>query len=412
MMRISLFLIYILFGTFEIFYASTIIGVKCTDGILLAADSLSSSADSPMIDNRTTKKLFLLRENVAVCCVDPGTAKNNGGFFRFYSKLREIVTDHEDTHEEALKVRSVAYCARKLLDTLHSDIHVVIAGYDEVKELQSAPLSVTSKKGTKEIVDLESITIREETSTSSAADTESGTEHGCTNESDVTTYSTVMGAPLFLGPSRASSATRSGSHERVSYFLCELLPGGSSVEQQVVVAGTGSPLIETLLHDALLPQPYARSSFRYAPEVGPAVKSGRIALFRLIDQKSHDHRTMSSISERTRLNQMGGDSNGSSDAYESDNDIGRSDGGLAVAEPQTTPATRKGFPGWNSAAAVVGKPSQQQPDQQQMQHQVELTVAQAERTVAHALHMASRLDPRTGGERITMWALHHRPIAH
>lgn len=112
--------------------ATTIIAARCKDGVVVCADSLSATTGA-LIATRQSKKVFMLTSTTIMCCV---SSNGNGAihFQRLYSNLRENIQEHKVRFDSQLSTSSIAKLARRMIATKYDEAHVVIAGYDEVKE--------------------------------------------------------------------------------------------------------------------------------------------------------------------------------------------------------------------------------------------------------------------------------------
>lgn len=158
--------------------ATTIIAAKCCNGIVIAADTLS--ANSALIGNRLSRKLFLLTPSTVVCCAD-----GSSDFRSLYKQLRETVDVHESLYEEKLSTTSITRIARQLIHQRYRNAHIVIAGFDKVSNKALSKSSTTKSTPKRE------------------------------------------------------------------YVLCEILPSGTAIHQNLITAGSGATLISSLLEETL-----------------------------------------------------------------------------------------------------------------------------------------------------------------
>lgn len=165
-------------------HGATIVAARCKNGIVLAADSLSTSGSNVVISSRSRKKVFMLTKSTLICSAS-NTPKGDTDFQYLYNKLKNTVSSHEAAFESSLSTSAVAKVARQLMTTPEcSKAHIVIAGWGE----QPSPSTLMS-------------------------DQNENCEDSC------------------------------------KYVLCEILPGGSRMDSPVVVAGSGSSLIATLVEE-------------------------------------------------------------------------------------------------------------------------------------------------------------------
>lgn len=184
--------------------ASTIIAVKCIDGIMIVADSLgTASPNSAMIANRMNRKIFLITPSTAVCC-----AAGDAQFKDLYSDLLSVVNGHEALYDDELDASAISYIARRLVNQKYRSCHLIIAGYKCVMQKHAR-------------ID------------------------------DATYYAKGM----FWEENDSSSYSNNNNEldgmnrdDNVRYVLCEITPSGSSIEHAAsVAAGSGAALVSSVL---------------------------------------------------------------------------------------------------------------------------------------------------------------------
>lgn len=176
--------------------ATTVIAAKCSDGIVLAADSLSANGGGGiLISSRTSKKVFMLTQSTAICTV---ASSGNGAvhFQQLYNELRETIRSHQTSFESTLTSSAIINVARQLVNNKYNEAHVVIAGWE-------GGLGLTK-------MDPESV-----------------------SKNLITIY------------------PESVKMDSCNYVLSEILPGGSRIDQTTVIAGSGSSFISNLLEESL-----------------------------------------------------------------------------------------------------------------------------------------------------------------
>jgi 20S proteasome alpha/beta subunit len=184
--------------------ASTIIAVKCIDGIMIVADSLgTASPNSAMIANRMNRKIFLITPSTAVCC-----AAGDAQFKDLYSDLLSVVNGHEALYDDELDASAISYIARRLVNQKYRSCHLIIAGYKCVMQKHARIDDATYfAKGM------------------SWEENDSSSYSNNNNELD--------------GMNR---------DDNVRYVLCEITPSGSSIEHAAsVAAGSGAALVSSVL---------------------------------------------------------------------------------------------------------------------------------------------------------------------
>lgn len=180
--------------------ASTIIAVKCIDGIMIAADSLgTASPNSAMIANRMNRKIFLITPSTAICC-----AAGDAQFKDLYNDLLSVVNGHEALYDDELDASAISYIARRLVNQKYRSCHLIIAGYKFV--MRSIDDATYCVKG---------ISWGENDSSSQSNN----------NELDAMNRDDSM-----------------------RYVLYEITPSGSSIEHAAsVAAGSGAALVSSVL---------------------------------------------------------------------------------------------------------------------------------------------------------------------
>ncbi len=208
--RMIWFLFFKLFLNFQEAFGTTIAAVRCRDGIVIAADSISTA--NSYVAHKQLRKLFLLTPSTALCCVSEGSAD----FGRLYDDLRETVKSHELECGQTLGTKAIAHYARKLMSSKYREAHVLIAGSDMVPNRNNRVSSFSS-----------SIKVQPATATSDNSHAAKRTED-------------------------TKSPLQSHTHKEVEteeYMLCEILPSGSRVTGDILIAGSGSALITPLVED-------------------------------------------------------------------------------------------------------------------------------------------------------------------
>eukprot|EP01038_Epipyxis_sp_PR26KG_P010294 gene10294-13839_t len=190
------YVLIILACQYGILLCTILVAVKCNDGIILSADSLSSPGG--MIESRFAKRVFLLSKRTALCIV--------GGFenvYQLYEELKFKVDSHELIMQEELGTEAIAHYARILIYKKYQSAHVIIAGceYNNMKCLQLHHQTQDFIPNNSHVLDKISKTI-----------------------------------------------------ENDHYSLHEILPGGTHLKQNVVTAGTGSVMVACLLEDMISSQ--------------------------------------------------------------------------------------------------------------------------------------------------------------
>lgn len=153
--------------------AMTIVAARCSNGIVLAADSQSTSGSPVLISSRAVRKVFQLSKSTVLCSAG-NLPKGDTDFQQLYSALRDTISAHESFFDSSLSTSAIAKVARQLIHSQFNSAHVVVAGWED-------------------------------------------------------------------------------RQDDCNYVLCEILPGGSNIDAPLVVAGTGSTLITSLLEDNLNP---------------------------------------------------------------------------------------------------------------------------------------------------------------
>jgi len=153
--------------------ATTIVAARCSNGIVLAADSQSTSGSPVLISSRAVRKVFQLSKSTILCSAG-NLPKGDTDFQQLYSALRDTISAHESFFDSSLSTSAIAKVARQLIHSQFNSAHVVVAGWED-------------------------------------------------------------------------------GRDDCNYVLCEILPGGSKIDAPLVVAGTGSTLIASLLDDNLNP---------------------------------------------------------------------------------------------------------------------------------------------------------------
>jgi len=109
-------------------HATTIIAVKCIDGVVIAADSLrTASPNSAMIANRMNRKIFLITPSTAVCC-----AAGDAQFKDLFSDLLSAVSGHRRMFDDEVEASTISYIARRLVHQKYRSCHLIIAGYERL----------------------------------------------------------------------------------------------------------------------------------------------------------------------------------------------------------------------------------------------------------------------------------------
>eukprot|EP01032_Pedospumella_encystans_P012609 gene12609-14578_t len=79
---------------YTLVHGSTIVAARCRNGIVLAADSLSTSGSNVIISSRARKKVFMLTKSTLICSAS-NTSKGDTDFQHLYDKLKNTVSSHE-----------------------------------------------------------------------------------------------------------------------------------------------------------------------------------------------------------------------------------------------------------------------------------------------------------------------------
>ena len=104
--------------------STCISAIKCSDGIVLASDSLAVSGS--LVGNRETIKIKQLPNNVVICC-----ASGFKIFQQLFDDLESEVNHHRLSYQSELSVVSIAnYIRRKLHARSQSDTHILVVGID------------------------------------------------------------------------------------------------------------------------------------------------------------------------------------------------------------------------------------------------------------------------------------------
>ena len=116
------------------FVHSSILAVKCADGIILAYDSAEKSAQSISMSTHWVDKVFAVTKDTVICSAS-GCVGNEGAQFKeflrevqeevFHYKLAESV---EIGHESSLGLENIYFLARKLIRHKYPSIHVFVVG--------------------------------------------------------------------------------------------------------------------------------------------------------------------------------------------------------------------------------------------------------------------------------------------
>jgi 20S proteasome alpha/beta subunit len=166
-----------------------------------------------------------------VFLIDKGTAICCAGglndFYGLYNELRDEIRKYSGFSKRALSVRSIAHVARRLIYSKYGSAHVIIAGV-----------------GADDIQDKDGDNDDDEDD----EDMEGGGE----------------------------------------FFLCEILPGGTKVCEDIVLAGSGAPLVAPLVNGLFSSQPMQHQEVQQRLTVADSTERIRRALdaAKRLDSKS------------------------------------------------------------------------------------------------------------------------------
>mmetsp|Transcript_3037 Transcript_3037/g.4734 ORF Transcript_3037/g.4734 Transcript_3037/m.4734 type:complete len:379 (+) Transcript_3037:88-1224(+) len=288
--------------------STTIVAAKCADGIVIASDSQSSTGS--MVSNRMSRKMFLLSPSTAICACDGNGGHNSdsnegrvGADFQcLYSDLHDIMVNYETNFGTTMSTSTVARVARQLMSRRYRRAHVIVAGWDENRRMKkSAPqseafLSHTAehlKFAKKKVVNIVRINGGVRNSVESTAEytgerTDTGQEASADvllqsmELDDVDKYMDEIEEVVEVDAYSDDGGEVDNDDDLVEYVLCEILPGGSRVDQDVVVAGTGASLAASVLL-----QPSASSSSSSSSTLPSSSSSTLLASSHSSSQSKH-----------------------------------------------------------------------------------------------------------------------------
>lgn len=119
------------------FVCSSILAVKCMDGIILAYDSAEKSVQSLSMSNPWVEKVFPVTSNTVICSACSCSGNEGADFKEFLREIREEVFDYKLTEanvinvetESMLGLESIYFLAKKLIRHKYPSIHVFITGF-------------------------------------------------------------------------------------------------------------------------------------------------------------------------------------------------------------------------------------------------------------------------------------------
>lgn len=115
-------------------YSSTLVAVKCADGLIVASDSMqpvtvSSKRSLGMVRTRMSQNVRLINEDIII-----GVASGPNHLHPFLRQLEKTSKKMEFVTGRPLDIDEIAHYARKLINEEYPELHLLFAGYSEQKK--------------------------------------------------------------------------------------------------------------------------------------------------------------------------------------------------------------------------------------------------------------------------------------
>lgn len=125
------------------FSSASIIGLKCSNGVILATDNLMIGNERRSLVNRFGNSLYAVTPNLILGCV-----RNEYQFRKILSEITVMVSLMKKKFDTALSPTAIANFARYLVKTKFPDCSLLIAGENDEERKSAYQLFLVTEGGT------------------------------------------------------------------------------------------------------------------------------------------------------------------------------------------------------------------------------------------------------------------------